>query len=569
MSQSRRLVGAGFLLTGTLFPIHAGAQGADTIAPHPRWTTAAEIGGPVDDRLRLGHLFGAPTDGYLIRTASSAQPAADGAPRVALVAPQVRMVWNSDLPFSLNEGAMHAGRGRNLRLRGGARADAGWVSAALVPELVSEANRAFQTLPHPGDDGRHPFSSPWHWGIQSADLPLRFGTEPRLHLGPGESMLALRPGPVQVGVSTESQWWGPGIRNALVMSNNAGGFPHAFAATARPWRTPVGDVEARWILGRLTASEFFDTAGVRPARAIAGFVATFRPAFEPGLTLGAARTVYGPAGGADRALDVFRRVGRPNVSPLGASPPAPLTGRDQILSVFGRWVFPAAGLEAYGEWARTDIPLSPRDLLLDPQRSQGYTLGLQWGTPLRCDGVFRVQAEASMLEQTWRMGRHVASFYTSRAVAEGYTHRGQVIGAAIGPGASGQWIAAEYVYPGLRFGAFAGRIRWENDMLYQRGLQPTFHAHDVTVLAGVRGGRRVGPLELGAEAIVNRRANYLFQNQAASFRELYEVDVRNLTLALDVGWAPRRSAGVPRPAPAPPPPPEVEPDGAEDVPDLP
>jgi hypothetical protein len=151
-----------------------------------------------------------------------------------------------------------------------------------------------------------------------------------------------------------------------------------------------------------------------------------------------------------------------------------------------------------------------------------------------------VQAEATSLEQTWRLGRHVASFYTSRAVAEGYTHRGQVIGAAIGPGASSQWLAADYLFPDRRFGVFAGRIRWENDVMYLRAVQPTFHSHDVTVLLGARGGRRIGPFDVGAEALVSRRANYLFQNQAASFRELYEVDVRNFTVALDLGWAPPR-----------------------------
>ena len=43
-----------------------------------------------------------------------------------------------------------------------------------------------------------------------------------------------------VGISNENQWWGPGISNALILSNNAPGFPHAFVRTAHPWKTPLG-----------------------------------------------------------------------------------------------------------------------------------------------------------------------------------------------------------------------------------------------------------------------------------------------------------------------------------------
>jgi hypothetical protein len=266
-------------------------------------------------------------------------------------------------------------------------------------------------------------------------------------------------------------------------------------------------------------------------------VATLQPAFDPGLTLGFARAVYGPSGGAGRVLDVLRGVGHPNVVAENDTTPAPEEGRDQVASVFARWVFPASGLEAYAEWARTDLPSSLRDLLENPDRSQGYTVGAQWAHPAGA-GLLRLQAEATSLEQTVRDSQRVASFYTSRAVAEGYTHRGQVLGAAIGPGASSQWLAADYVRPAWRAGVLVARIRWENDAMYRLAEQPSPNAHDVSLLVGARGGRRVGPFDLAAELTIARRANYLFQNVALG-NEVRAVDVTNQTLTLTLSPAPR------------------------------
>ena len=553
MTRRTPLVAAGIVLGSLLLrPAPAGAQ--ETPPPAAEWWPSVEIGGRIDDRVRLDQLLGrTASHGYLLRTASSTLPFPGGGARLTPVLPELRLVRNSELPFSLNEGGMHAGRGSNLLLRGGVRIDAGRVSASLVPALISEANQEFQTIVYGGPSPRHPHSSPWHWGIQSADLPLRFGRQSRVRLGAGESRVSVRGAGVRVGASTEAQWWGPGIRNALVMSDNAGGFPHLFAATDAPWRSPLGTIEARWIVGRLAESGFF-RLGERNDRSLAGIAATLQPSFEPGLTVGAARVVYGPAGGPERAFDVFRDVGHPNVILRDDPTPPPFQGRDQILSLFGRWIFPASGLELYGEWGRTDLPASVRDFLTDPQRSRGYTLGMQWARPLEGGALVRAQTEVTVLEQTRRMGRQVASFYTSRAVPQGYTHRGQVIGAAIGPGASSQWIAADYLRPEWRIGALAGRIRWENDVLPLRGILPSFHAHDVTVMAGLRGGGKIGPVDASAEVILARRYNYLFQNQAISFLDLQQMDLANRTLRITLGPAgPRRPAAAPPAVPPPPP----------------
>ena len=59
--------------------------------------------------------------------------------------------------------------------------------------------------------------------------------------------------------------------------------------------------------------------------------------------------------------------------------------------------------------------------------------------------ALRLQAEHTYLEKSaTSRDRPVGVYYTSRAVLQGYTHDGRVLGAAIGPGASSHWLAVDY-----------------------------------------------------------------------------------------------------------------------------
>lgn len=492
-----------------------------------------------DDWFRVQQIVGeAPTDGYLIRSPHAQTPALEEDStglRWAPVAPRLRVVRNSRIPFSLNDGAMWAGRGVNMELTAGIRARYGRLSIVLAPQILVHQNEDFQTIDYPFDD-RSRFASPWHTQPESLDLPLRFGDESFTVLSLGQSTVAVDGGPVEVGASTENQWWGPGIRNAIVMSNNAAGIPHLFLRTSSPVFTRVGAFEAKWMVGALTESDYFDRITSNDTRSISAFAATFQPVWEPNLTLGLARAVYAPVEAASRTpfrlFDVFRDVGRPNALP--ATDPTREPGPDQIFSLFGRWILPESGVEIYSEWARHERPVSVRDFLVSPNHTQGYTLGLQWATPVTRESLFfRLQSELTNLEQsaTFRQ-RRVTSYYESRPVPQGYTQRGQVIGASIGPGASSQWIAADLLSSRGQFGVFAGRIRWENDAYYVSRPGANILSHDVSVFRGVRGGYRFGFVDVFAEMTFGERLNYLFQNRSGFIDQVDAVDKENTTFRL-------------------------------------
>lgn len=537
---------AAFLTSGSL-----AAQVPNPTPPRPDSTARAgewlrpltPLASSREDRLRLEHLTSGRTpSGFLVRSTSTLSEVPDSTARgfsASVLAPQVQLAWNSALPFSPNEGYLWAGRGASMRLTTGVTAKIGPLSIFLAPEAIYAANKDIQTIPYADNrsPARHPLASPWYAPPHSLDLPSRPGTEPIQRIEPGQSSITLSAGPVSGGVSTENLWWGPGIRNAIVMSSEAAGFPHLFLRTREPLASPLGAVEGTWILGRLSESDFFDFDPENDHRSLSGLALVLRPAFDPDLSLGLARAVIAarPAGHsiAPSALDVFRSVGRPNSRPPEDSLASPR--RDQVTSFFARWIFPSSGFEAYLEWARFEEPASFRDLLVVPQHSQGYTLGLQWARPIFDTSHLRLQTELTYLEpsSTWQQ-RPLPSTYASHSVEHGYTHRGRVLGAAIGPGASSQWLAMDVLAARWDLGAFAGRIRW-NEAVHGSAIPiPSLVNHDVSVFTGARGGVRALGLDLHAEFTTGVRLNYLFQTRRINLIDPGGVDVRFTSLQLSV-----------------------------------
>lgn len=443
-----------------------------------------------------------------------------------LIVPQVAWTYNAAIPQSANDGGMWAGKGSNLYAMTGIIASRGRWLVVLAPEITLSSNRFFDYVPlyivPPDRRPSNPFNSPFHGGPATIDLPFRFGEESVVQTSFGQSSIALSLGPVRASLSTENHWWGPGVRNAILLSNNASGFPHLGLASARPVSTRAGFFEWRWMVGGLSESQYYDTVAANDLRSFSAAAVTWTPWAAPGLSLGLARAVYAPVsrwlGVPARLFDVLTSVGRPNDLP--ASDTTRRRGRDQLVSVFARLRLPADGAEVYGEWARSAEPKSLRDLLADPAHSQGYTVGLRWlgvnrgsGT---LSGALSLEAELTNLEVGGSVTRRpTSSFYLSRAVEQGYTHRGQVIGAAIGPGGSSQWLAADWVGRGWKAGVTAQRVRWENDAYFDfvPRITPPDNAwcqHDVTLAPGVRASVETSIGRLGATATAGKRYNMFF-----------------------------------------------------------
>lgn len=502
------------------------------------------------EQMRLRTLWDSSAAFPLLRSTSSLTGSLAGGywrPKISVISPRVLLISNSAIPHSMNDGPLWSGKGTNTSVSTGVRLQLGPLRAIIAPEFLNSENRFWQLrdtvrfyappIPEARQGGGFVF--PWYMPPLSIDQPLRMGDKKIKRIDAGQSSALLYFGPVAFGAATENEWWGPGVRNAIVLSSNAGGFPHIVVRTSAPLATRFGTFDARLIAGGISESGFFDTTSTNNLQAISLAALAYSPPGHANVSIGFARAVYGTVDKWEtipgRILRSFSNPGRPNNRALADSLEYP-GGEDQIYSFFARWSAPRDGLEAYAEWSRTELPVNLRDLFVAPNHTQGYTLGVQWRKPAPATAnTFRLQGELTTLEQsaTFR-DRPVGSYYTSRKVIQGYTHRGQVLGASIGPGASSQWLAFDYLAPSWYAGPFAGRIRWNEDMhsVYGWPQYIGYCNHDVSVFTGVRSGWRSRYLTATADLTFGNRINAWFQEQSGCPNGPSRLDIRNRTLSV-------------------------------------
>jgi hypothetical protein len=444
-------------------------------------------------------------------------------PSYEVILPQTSFIRNSAIPYSMNDGALWAGRGLSGTAMMGVRFRWWRIAGTFAPEFSGTSNDLFSFRPATFP-GRSAFSSWVNTNFPSIDQPTRFGYRSYLRISPGQSSAEVRFKGLGAGASTENMWWGPGLRTAIVMSNNAAGIPQAYVRSTAPIRTPIGSFEGRVLLGVLTESPYFDFEPRDDHRSFSGAVVTLTPSIDSSITIGATRVSY-----AD-----LRHLTELPAHALNFLTALPAGNRDEIQSVFARWGFPDSRFEVHAEWSRLRLP-SFRELLVNPERTQGYTLGLQWAKPVSDSGLgLRIQAEATMLEQPRRPnnGRSLG-YYASHRVAQGYTQQGQVIGAATGPGSSSQWMAFDVVGRKMTAGVEVRRIRWDDDAYYAES--PTgflWLTHDVSLQEGFTASRAFGRMTARMSVLHDDRINYQYQSAKAGYDWSRASDVSNYSVQL-------------------------------------
>ena len=86
------------------------------------------------------------------------------------------------------------------------------------------------------------------------DMPERFGERSHNRVLIGQSSIRINWKKLSIGLSNENIWWGPSIRNSIMMSNHAQGFNHITSNTVKPINTVIGDFEFQVITGKLENS---------------------------------------------------------------------------------------------------------------------------------------------------------------------------------------------------------------------------------------------------------------------------------------------------------------------------
>jgi hypothetical protein len=395
------------------------------------------------------------------------------------------LVWKqqyvTDHPLSINDGAMIPARGYQTMLSTGFFARWGILSAQLMPELVFAENRDFDGFP---DEHYFVIWERYNSYKGTIDLPERFGEEAYRRVFWGQSNIRLSYKAVSLGLSNENLWWGPGQKNALMMTNNAPGFKHLTFNSTRPLNTPVGSFEWQVVSGRLDESGFpgLDTAALaartlkpreKPSswRYINGITVNYQPRWLPGLSLGAARayTLYGESlkkYGIRTWLPVFESFLKDKTGIQSADTLA----SDQVASAWVRWLMPDDHAEVYLEFGRSDHSWHLNDFLLEPGHGRAYILGYRKLVPLskgRGDylDIHLELTQFSMNVPTYlRTQKGYSMWYNHYGVSQGYTHEGQILGAGIGTSSNMQLLNIAWVRGRKRVGLELYRLNHDQDL---------------------------------------------------------------------------------------------------------
>lgn len=386
--------------------------------------------------------------------------------------------YNSDHPEGLNNGAMIPARGYQTMISGGLFAKYRWLSVQLRPEYVFAENKEYQGFPD-----QHSTSVWYVYNeqiLKTIDIPERFGTTAYKKAFWGQSSIRLTFNPISIGLSNENLWWGPGMQNSLLMTNNAPGFKHLTLNTVRPLRTFIGSFEGQLVGGRLDASGYpgIDSARLvkngisylskpKDWRYLNGFVLTYQPRWLPGLFLGAARSYICYYKDLGKKIGDYFPIIVPMLKKALGNDAEDAVRRDELASVFVRWVAPE--LEVYFEFGREDHNYDISDFLLEPEHSRAYIMGFRKMTPFlnRNDEYIDIHVETSRFStnmKTWnRTFFKAMGWYSHLQVVDGYTHNGQFLGAGIGTSSNMQSVNISWVKKMKRLGLEFKRVTHDDN----------------------------------------------------------------------------------------------------------
>lgn len=457
------------------------------------------------------------------------------------VHPKATFYLNTAFPDGGNDGPVWQGKGLTSSLQAGISARWGPFSAVIAPMAFRAENQSFPLMPN-GETGRGQFAD-GTWP-QYVDKPQRFGTDPYSRVDPGQSTVRFDGFGVAAGVSTANQWWGPTDTYPFILGNNAAGFPNVFFGTSHPADIWLAKVHARLVYGKLDQSPYSPVTGPKDftsfsepgrRRFMAGLVATFEPRGAPGLEIGGSRffhSVSDPLGyffsvrQLKLPLQGLFKSGLPSESDTAVVGGSAGLKENQLASIFLRWAPPGSGFDMYGELGREDHSLDRRDLIIVPDHSANFNIGVRkaWAAP----GVMRaVRAEAFTYEST-AGSRHRGEglTYINGILRQGHTERGQMLGANVGPGSgSAQMIAFDRYSGSGRLTAFLSReTQHELRAGYISGPAKE-KVRDILNSLGIEGTRFVGPIDVMARAVLavdvnrNLRADRANGNFALGVRQ--------------------------------------------------
>ncbi len=390
--------------------------------------------------------------------------------------------YNTKTPFGYNDEVLYPNVGYQTMVSGGIFIKAGILNIQFKPQFVYAQNKPFQTFPKvEGAAASAALLTPFYHVINGIDAPERFGSASINHFYPGESKITLVYKNVELGVSTENLWWGPGIQNSIMMSNSAPGFLHWTFNSANPIKTCIGSFEWQLIGGELKQSGYPPSdlnyipnnsilykPKVVVSRYISAFTADWQPKWIDGLFLGVSAYNYLNKNATYDALSTFKKYFTVfSNSSDAANSVKGGDGQDFAYAINLRQVLTKYNAEIYFQYARNDRAGNLTDLFLEPEHSAAYMLGASKFVIFPRNQFLKLSFELTHLEIPYTyLLRAEPTWYThpDTSPSDGYTNQGRYVGAGIGPGSNSLSFDISYIKNTDSYGVRFERYVHDNDL---------------------------------------------------------------------------------------------------------
>ncbi|GHV89106.1 hypothetical protein AGMMS50267_14660 [Spirochaetia bacterium] len=391
-----------------------------------------------------------------------------GAMKMRIYGPELFTSFNTAAPYGQNDGALWQGKGFNTSLTGGIRFEGYGMELTFKPQLAFSQNLAFDLIPREISGANYAGKAEeygYFW--DRVDAPQRFGDKPFLTYDWGDSEIRYTWKTLTIGFGTQAIWLGPSYLNSILHSNNAPSYPKLDIGLRRQRLTIprvnwyLGDVEFRIWTGRLSESDYFDNDDSNDNKMFHGLSFAYAPSFLSGLTLFVNRVCIVP----------WEWENMKYIIPKNDN-----TIEDQKMSFGAVYLLPGAGIEVYGELGIDDfVPDGfPEGYLRYPLHTMLYTVGLKKTLPIaqkhNIYGELIFEWNSMEMSQDYQFQWRYSPYFHNTGGGQGYTNRGQWIGAGSGTGGNSQYLEFKVYYPKGTSSLFVQRNNPDNNFLYGKAV---------------------------------------------------------------------------------------------------
>ena len=357
--------------------------------------------------------------------------------------PQWFNSFNTAAPYGQNDGALWQGRGYNTSLTAGARLEGYGLELTLKPQVSFSQNLEFEHL-----SGKYGSEySYFYTEGGGVDLVQRFGDKPFWTFDWGDSEIRYNWHTFTVGFGTQSPWVGPAWLNPMLGSNNAASYPK-FDIGLRKTKVTIpginwylGDIEGRLWTGYLVQSDYFNPQNyTNKENMLNALSLSFSPSFIPGFTIGVNRIFL-----TQWKTENLKYIGR--LFTLSKSNDVDGDGEDQKVALNAYWIFPQIGFEVYGEFGIDDFTSNEKT---NPFHTAIYTIGAKQIIKIpNTLYAFQLLIEWNNFEmsQDFQLQWKYKGYYSHGKILQGYTNKGQILGAGSGYFGNSQFVGVRFFYP--------------------------------------------------------------------------------------------------------------------------